>query len=93
MSLETSGSSVYWRMPVIEPVSAAAAKAAFTSSRVTSRSSTATRSVADPSGTGTRIEMPSSLPSSSGITRPIALAAPVVVGITLMAAARARRRS
>ena len=37
--------------------------------------------------------MPFSLPSSSGITRPIALAAPVEVGIRFTAAARARRRS
>ena len=37
--------------------------------------------------------MPSSLPFSSGSTRPIAFAAPVEVGIRLIAAARARRRS
>ena len=41
-------------------------------------------------GTGTLIEAPSSLPFSSGRTRPTALAAPVEVGIRLMAAARAR---
>jgi hypothetical protein len=36
---------------------------------------------------------PSSLPLSSGSTRPTALAAPVVVGIIDSAAARARYRS
>ena len=47
----------------------------------------------DAVGIGTRIAKPSSLPLSSGMTRPIALAAPVEVGTTLSAAARARRRS
>ena len=42
---------------------------------------------------GTRMAMPSSLPLSFGSTRPTAVAAPVVVGIMLTAAARARRRS
>ena len=42
---------------------------------------------------GTRTEKPSSLPLSSGSTRPTAAAAPVLVGIMLCAAARARRRS
>ena len=37
--------------------------------------------------------MPSTLPLRSGITSPIARAAPVDVGIRLIAAARARRRS
>ena len=37
--------------------------------------------------------MPSTLPFSSGMTIPIARAAPVEVGIRLIAAARARRRS
>ena len=43
--------------------------------------------------TGTRIEMPSILPLSSGSTREVALAAPVVVGMMFCAAALARRRS
>ena len=51
------------------------------------------RSVAEPVGIGTRSAKPSSLPLSSGSTRPIALAAPVEVGTMLSAAARARRRS
>ena len=44
-------------------------------------------------GTGARTANPWSLPLSSGITSPIALAAPVEAGIRLIAAARARRRS
>jgi len=36
---------------------------------------------------------PLSLPASSGITRPTAVAAPVIVGIMLTAAARALRKS
>ena len=47
----------------------------------------------EPVGTGARIDMPSILPFSSGSTSPIARAAPVEVGIRLIAAARARRRS
>ena len=39
---------------------------------------------------GTRMDEPSSLPLSEGMTRPIALAAPVEVGISDKAAARAR---
>ena len=42
---------------------------------------------------GTRIEKPVSLPLSSGSTRPTAAAAPVLVGIWLWVAERARRRS
>ena len=44
-------------------------------------------------GVGTRTEMPSNFPFSSGRTRPTAFAAPVVVGIIDSAAARPRRRS
>ena len=40
--------------------------------------------------TGTRSAMPVSLPLSSGITSPTAFAAPVVVGMMFIAAARAR---
>ena len=43
--------------------------------------------------TGARTAIPSTLPCSSGRTRPIAFAAPVDVGMRLIAAARARRRS
>ena len=48
------------------------------------------KSTTETFGVGTRIETPSSLPLSSGSTRPTALAAPVEVGIMVSAAARAR---
>jgi hypothetical protein len=51
------------------------------------------RSTTETFGVGTRIEEPSSLPLSSGSTSPTARAAPVVVGIMDIAAARARRGS
>ena len=51
------------------------------------------RSTSDTFGVGTRTEMPSNLPFSSGSTRPTAFAAPVVVGIIDSAAARPRRQS
>ena len=50
-------------------------------------------STIEPTGTGTRIESPESLPSRPGSTRPIAFAAPVVVGTMFTPAARARRGS
>src|SRR6266545_4968096 len=55
--------------------------------------SSAVRSTTDTFEVGTRMARPSSLPLSSGSTRPTAVAAPVVVGIMLTAPARARRRS
>ena len=57
------------------------------------RAASIVRSTSEPVGTGTRTAKPCSLPSSSGITRPIAFAAPVDVGTRFAAAARARRRS
>jgi len=45
----------------------------------------------DPDGTGTLWADPMSLPSSSGMTRPMAFAAPVEFGTMLTAAARLRR--
>src|SRR4051812_43674188 len=92
MSEDTIGSSVYSRMPLSWPC-AAFRNASLTSSLVTSRSRSITRSVTEPVGTGTRIAMPSSLPLSCGMTSAVALAAPVVVGMMFSAAARARRRS
>src|SRR6476469_9103673 len=92
MSADTMGSSVYFRKPLSGP-SAAAFMTALTSSTVVSRPASKVRSVAEPVGTGTRRAYPSSLPLSWGSTRPMALAAPVDVGTTLSAAARARRRS
>ena len=65
----------------------------FTSSADVSRPSVTTRSVSEPVATGARTEMPSTFPWSSGSTTPIAFAAPVEVGMRLIAAARARRRS
>src|SRR6476646_4133068 len=75
-------------MPLSGP-SAAARKAAFTASIVVARSTSTTRSVKETSGVGTRTEMPSIFPFTSGITSPVAFAAPVVVGICESAAARA----
>ncbi|MND08373.1 hypothetical protein D3C83_309450 [compost metagenome] len=54
---------------------------------------TTVRSTTETSGVGTRMAIPSSLPFNAGKTRPIALAAPVEVGIIESAAARARRKS
>ena len=79
-------------MPFSGP-SAAAFTAALTASASVGLDGVKTRSTTEPVGTGARIESPFSLPFSSGRTRPTALAAPVVVGIRLSAAARARRRS
>ena len=58
-----------------------------------SRAAEKTRSTTDPVATGARTAMPLSLPASSGITSPMAFAAPVEVGTRFTAAARARRRS
>ncbi len=91
MSRETSASSVMRRTPFILP-SAATLSAAWTSSTVTSRRSSAVMSVTEPSSTGTRNAIPSMRPSSSGITSAVALVAPVVVGMIDSAAALPRRR-
>src|SRR5699024_389645 len=90
MSLDTSGSSEYSIIP-FNSLSAAFLNAAFTSSSVTFLSISATRSVTEPSGTGTRTAIPFNLPFSSGNTFPTAFAAPVDVGIIFSAAARERR--
>ena len=79
-------------MPRSFPV-AASRNASFTAATEAGFSSSATRSTTETLMVGTRIAMPSSLPLSFGITSPTAVAAPVVVGIMLTAAARARRRS
>ncbi len=57
------------------------------------RPSVTVRSTRLTSLTGTRSDIPCSLPLSSGITSDIALAAPVEVGMIESPAARARRRS
>ncbi len=70
---------------------AAAFNAALTSSTVTLRFGSNTKSTTEPVTVGTRNAIPSNLPCNSGKTRPTAAAAPVVVGTMLAAAARARR--
>ena len=92
MSVETSGSVEYWRIPSSGP-SAAARNASLTCSAVTSCPRWTTKSVSEPVGIGARTATPSTMPFSSGSTSPIARAAPVEVGMRLIAAARARRRS
>src|SRR5438552_18839563 len=79
-------------MPFIGPL-AAAFRAALTDSFVAGLSTKTVRSTTLTLGVGTRMAYPSSLPFSSGMTRWRALAATVELGIMLMAAARARRRS
>ena len=91
-SLETSGSSVYPRMPRSGPA-AASLKTPFTSSFVTSRPTCAVKSTTETVLTGTRKDMPVNRPLSSGMTRPIARAAPVSLGTMFIAAARASRGS
>src|SRR5574341_184874 len=91
-SHDTSSSSVTSRMPRSRPA-AASRNASFTALTVAGLASSATRSTTDTFAVGTRMAMPSSFPLSLGSTRPTAVAAPVVVGIMLTAAARARRRS
>src|SRR5215831_4233890 len=91
-SLETRGSLLYSRMP-FRSVSEACFAALLTSSTVVARLATNERSTMDTLMVGTRIEKPSSLPLRCGSTRPTAAAAPVLVGIILWVAERARRRS
>ena len=93
ISEDTIGSSQYCNIPFSPGLSEAFLKAAFISSTVASFSRFTTRSTIEPSGVGTRSETPSSLPLRSGITRPIALAAPVDVGIMERAAALALLKS
>ena len=74
----------------VEEPTAASTMAALISSIVVVREASNVRSTTETFGVGTRIATPSSLPFSSGNTRPTALAAPVDVGIMDKAAARAR---
>ena len=91
-SMETSGSSDTWSIPFNLP-EAAFLSSELTASFVVSFSVCTTTSTIETVGVGTRMARPSSLPFSSGITSPTAFAAPVVVGIILIAAALARRKS
>ena len=93
MSADTSGSSEYSSTLRYDLSFDAASNAALTSATETSRPRFADRSVIDPVGVGTRSDVPFSLPASSGSTRPIAFAAPVLLGMIDSAAARMRRRS
>ena len=91
MSVETIGSAVCRMMPSKRPLSHCPSNR-LTSSMDVSRAVSHTRSTTEPVGTGARTTIPFSLPSSSG-SRPRSPSAPVDVGIRLIAAARARRRS
>src|ERR1700694_5322312 len=91
-SEDTSGSLVYSSRP-FRSVSEACFTALFTSSTVVGFFATNERSTIETLLVGTRIEKPSSLPFRCGSTRPTAAAAPVLVGIMLWVAERARRRS
>src|SRR5678816_1863704 len=75
-STETSGPSVYARIPLSAPF-AAAFITVLISSIVVARFAWNVRSTSDTLIVGTRTEKPSSLPLSSGSTRPTAAAAPV----------------
>src|SRR4029450_10944551 len=89
---DTSGSVLYSSTPLRSP-SHACFTALFTSSTVVGFFATKVRATSDTLMVGTRIEKPSSLPFRCGSTSPTAAAAPVLVGIMLWPAARARRRS
>jgi len=91
-STETRGAVLNPRMPLSAP-SDAAFTASLISATLVARAATKLRSTTDTLMVGTRIAKPSSLPLSSGKTRPTAAAAPVLVGICDMVALRARRRS
>ena len=64
--------------------------ALFISSAVALLNNSSVKSTTEPSGVGTLRALPSSLPFNSGITAPIALAAPVEDGIILAAPALPR---
>src|SRR5215475_9649101 len=91
-SIDTLGWSVQPRMP-LSWLAAASLTALVISSLSVLRLATNLKSTTETLGVGTRMATPSSLPLSSGSTRPTALAAPVEVGIMERAAARARYRS
>ena len=92
ISDDTNGSSEYSRIPFSLP-SDAVFIAALIASLVVSLLKTQTKSVMEPSGVGTLRENPSSLPFKCGRTFPTAFAAPVEVGIILIAPALALLRS
>jgi hypothetical protein len=85
-------SSVYPRTPFILP-SAADLMAALISSMEAGFWSRQVRSTTETLGVGTRKAMPVSLPLSSGITFPTALAAPVEAGMMFWPAPRPSRHA
>ena len=90
--METRGSS---EKPILS-LSApwlAALSAALTASASQGFSTSQVRSTSEQSKVGTRTDMPLIRPSSSGMTTPTALAAPVLDGTMETAAARPRRQS
>ena len=93
MSADTRSSSEYSSTPRYDGSTAALANTSLISSMVAGFARFADRSVIEPVGTGTRSAAPSSLPLSSGSTRPIARAAPELFGMIDSAADRMRRRS
>src|SRR5215831_9594364 len=79
-------------MPFIEP-SEAAFRVALISSYVADLANRHVKSTTETFRVGTRNAIPVNLPLSSGITLPTALAAPVLEGMMLIAAARPPRQS
>ena len=79
-------------MPFSSP-SEAAFMAAQISSYLAGLARLTVRSTTDTSRVGTRMDIPVSLPFSSGMTLPTALAAPVEEGMMFPAAARPPRQS
>ncbi len=93
MSALTKGSSLYSKTFLRGPRRAASLNAAFTASTDGVFFIIPVKSVTDPSGIGTRIAIPSNFPCIFLSTNPVALAAPVLVGIIFTAAARALLKS
>ena len=79
-------------MSFIEPVDASFI-IALISSMLVSRFAINVKSTKETLIVGTRTDIPSNLPASSGSTKPTAAAAPVLVGIIDCVALRARYRS
>merc|ERR1719244_862641 len=86
-AVDTTWSSVWPRIPFMAP-SEAAFTAFLMSSYLAGFSRRTVRSTTDTLGVGTRNAMPVSLPLSSGMTLPTALAAPVDAGMMFWLAPR-----
>src|SRR6185437_15921393 len=85
-STDTVSSRFTAKMPRNRFDFAASTMSALISSAEVSRAESNLKSMTETSAVGTRIEVPSSLPLSDGMTRPMARAAPVEVGIMESAA-------